>query len=148
MGRRIRSAIAVPSSVPPMGLREHGRHKDGILEIATPLNTRKLKTSRPVVPQWAVLDALRNAKADPSDPMAGIKFDFLHDLTSYRPRQHLMPSGVLEITLGGGQPQTFHGFYQTGIGSEPTNYWIDSLGRPLIMSEGLKSSVLTAIEPA
>ena len=131
-----------------MTLREHGRHADGVLEISTSLSSRKITTSRPVLSQWAILDALRNAKADPSDPIAGAEFDLLHNLTSYRPRQHLRPVGTLEITLSGRQPEIFQGFLQTGAGSEPTHYWIDSMGRPLIMTEGLMSMALTNIEPA
>jgi hypothetical protein len=136
------------SSVPPTSMRERGTHKDGVLEISTSLNSRKIQTDRPVAPQWAVLDALRNAKADSSAPIANLDFDLFHNLTSYRPHQRLRPSGVLDITMGNLPPQTFHGFYQTGIGSEPTNYWIDSQGRPLFMTEGLISAALTNIEPA
>jgi hypothetical protein len=136
------------ATAPPASLAEQGSHKDGVLEFTTKLGSRKLRTDRPVAPQWTLLDALRNAKADPSDPMANIEFDFLHDLTSYRPRQRLRPVGVLDIAVAGGKTQTFHGFVQTGIGTEPTHYWIDSDGRPLLVTEGIISCALTSISPA
>jgi hypothetical protein len=140
--------MPVAATAPPASLSEQGRRRDGALEFTTKLGTRTVRTDRPVASQWAVLDALRNAKADPADPMAAIEFDLLHDLTSYRPRQRLTPAGVLDIALACGVSQTFHGFVQTGRGTEPTHYWIDSRGRPLIMTEGMIACALTGIEPA
>jgi len=129
----------------PVKLTEHGRHKDGVLEITNSSGTRQTKTGRPIAPQWAVMDALRGAKAIPSDPMAGVEFDLLHDLTSYRPHQRLAPCGVLDITLDG-KPYTLHGFIQTGMGTMPTHYWIDADGRPLLATAGLLSIAMTSIQ--
>jgi hypothetical protein len=136
------------ATAPPVSLAEQGRHKDGVLEITTSLGARRFKTDRPVLPQWVLIDALRNAKADSSDPVVGAEFDLLHDLTSFRPRQHLRPVAVLDLTLPGGKSFTFHGFLQTGFGTEPTHYWVDPDGRPIFITEGIIASALTNIEPA
>jgi len=133
-----------PSS---LALTENGEHRDGVLTISSKAGTRHFNTTRPVAPQWAILDAVRTAKPDPSDPVAGIEFDYLYDLTSYRPRQKLRPAGRLDISLDGTAHQ-FHGFIQTGIGSVPTHYWVDAAGRPLIFTGGLVCSGLASIQPA
>ena len=138
-------AVATPGLT--VKLSEQGSHKDGVLGITNTLGTRQLKTDRPVVPQWAVMDALRGAKADPSDPIAGLEFDMLHDMTSYRPHQRLKPCGVLNMSLDG-KPYVFHGFMQTGMGTEPTHYWIDDAGRPLLLTAGLLSSAMTSLQKA
>ena len=137
---------------PSVGYSEQGSYKDGILEITSmsgsrPGSTRQFKTDRPVVPQWAIMDALRNATADSADPFAGIEFDLLHDLTSYRPQQRLKPCGVINITFSS-QTLTFHGFLQEGIGSEPINYWVDAAGRPMLFTGGLLASALTSVQGA
>ncbi len=131
-------------SRPPMKLGEKGWHRDGELGIAGVAGTRKIRTDRPVVPQWAVLDALRGTRADPAEAGAELEFDLLHNLTSYRPRQVLKPCGLLEIALDG-RAQELHGFVQTGPGTQPTHYWIDSLGRPLLVTGGLLSSALVSV---
>jgi hypothetical protein len=128
-------------------LREQGRHADGVLEIMSKAGTRRFRTDRPVTPQWGVLDALRSATSDPLDPAASSEFDMLHDLTSLRPRQKIKPCGLLEITLGGKSWQ-LHGFLQAGAGIEPTHYWVDTSGRPLLGTGGLLSIALTGIQPA
>jgi len=130
-----------------MRLSERGRLQDGVLEIASAAGSRRFETDRPVLPQWAVLDALRGARADSAGSDAQLEFDLLHDLTSYRPHQRLVPCGVLDINLGG-RAQTLHGFVQTGWGSQPTHYWVDSAGRPLLVTAGLLASGLTSIQPA
>jgi hypothetical protein len=124
-------------------LTEQGRCEDGLLEITGKAGTRRFKTDRPVAPQWAVLDAVRAAKPD----LAGLEFDLLHDLTSYRPRQKLKPCGTLDIALDG-QPFQFHGFLQKGTATEPTHYWVDAAGRPLILTGGMLSLAMTSIRPA
>jgi hypothetical protein len=48
----------------------------------------------------------------------------------------------------GGQDYQLHGFIQTGMASEPTHYWIDSAGRPLLITGGLLSSALKSVGPA
>ena len=93
---------SIPSTAPPMSLSEKGSHKNGVLEFVNTLGNRRIKTDRPVLSQWTLLDALRNAKADASTPMAGVEFDFLHDMTSYRARQRLIPLAALQIAMGGG----------------------------------------------
>jgi hypothetical protein len=124
----------------PLRLREQGTHRNGVLEIASSAGTRRIPTERPVAPQWAVWDALRGAAVVE-------EFDLLHDLTSYWPRQRLKPSGELQISLDG-RRQHLHGFVQTGGGTQPTHYWIDAAGRPLLVTGGLLSSALVSIQPA
>ncbi|MCL5271133.1 MAG: hypothetical protein M1457_11445 [bacterium] len=124
-------------------LSEEGVHKDGVLEIASAAGKRRFATGRPVAPQWAVMDALRSAGA--AGEGLGEEFDLLHDLTSYRPRQRLAPCGTLEMSLDG-KPYRFHGFLQTGAGTQPTHYWLDGDGRPLLATAGLLAIALTKIE--
>jgi hypothetical protein len=128
-------------------LTEQGECKEGVMEIVSKAGTRRFQTALPVAPQWAVIDALRGAKADPADPIAGARYDMLHNLTSYRPGQTIKPCGVLDMTIGG-QPYQFHGFIQTGHGNEPTHFWVDSAGRPLLTTGGLRASALTSIQAA
>lgn len=129
----------------PLKLSEQGSHREGVLLISRSGGARRILTDRPVVPQWAVWDALRADGADPADAIWDGEFDLLHDLTSYRPRQQIKPCGLLELTLHG-QAHRLHGFVQTGSGTQPTHYWIDSAGRPLLTTGGLLSSALVAIE--
>jgi len=75
----------------------------------------------------------------------GEEFDLFHDLTSYRPHQRLVPYGRLELQLDG-QRHILHGFVQTGVATEPTHIWIDSAGRPLLLTGGLLSMGLASIE--
>ena len=127
---------------------EKGTHANGVLEISSVLGTRRIQTDRPVLPQWALLDALRGAKAtDPLIPFANTEFDLLFDLTSYRPRQRLKPCGVLNLAIGG-HSYTLHGFLQRGQASEPTHYWVDEAGRPLFVTGGLRSSALVSVSAA
>ena len=128
-----------------MKLREQGRVMHGMLEIVSGAGARRFQTDRPVAPQWCVLDALRGATVDPYDPVTEVEFDLLHDLTSYRPHQRLKPCGVLDISLDG-KSHTLHGFIQTGLGTEPTHYWVDSKGRPLLVTGGLLSSAMISIQ--
>jgi hypothetical protein len=135
------------SRAPALTLSEQGRHRDGLLEITSAAGVRRFETDRPVLPQWAVLDALGAARGRPGDFTGEGEFDLFHDLTSYRPLQRLRPCGVLEISLDG-RAHTLRGFVQTGWGTEPTHYWIDAAGRPLLVTGGLFSSALTALGPA
>jgi hypothetical protein len=135
---------AILSTAGPVALSETGSHANGVLEIATRLGTRKFNTDRPVLTQWSLLDALRGAP----DSVVSTEFDMLHDLTSYRPHQHVIRVGDLEIAMAGGLRQTFRGYLRTGFGTEPTHYWIDPQGRPLLVTEGVISHALTDLQPA
>jgi hypothetical protein len=135
----------IKAGLSPLKLSEQGRHQDGVLEITSEARTRRIPTDRWVAPQWAVLDALRGARADPA--AAALEFDLLHDLTSYRPHQVLKPCGVLDISLDG-KSHRLHGFVQTGWGTQPTHTWIDDNGRPLLVTGGLLANALISIREA
>lgn len=128
-------------------IEEQGWHDRGILEIASEAGVRRVETERPVLPQFALLDGLRGARADRAVPSIAADFDLLHDLTSYRPRQRVEPYGVLDIRLND-RRHRLHGFVQTGVGTEPTHIWIDEAGRPLLVTAGLLSRALVSVEPA
>jgi hypothetical protein len=130
-----------------MKLAERGRHQGGLLEITTATGLRRFQTDRPVAPQWAVLDALAGAKGTRPAAAPAVEFDLFHDLTSYRPQQRLQACGVLEIRLDG-RVSTLHGFVQMGRGAQPTHYWIDDAGRPLLVTGGLGASALTSLREA
>lgn len=124
-------------------LVERGRHLAGAVEIRSPAGLRRLAAAGPVTTQWGVLDGLRTADFAGDSPA----FDLLHDLTSFRPRQRLKPSGAV-IADCGGERLTLRGYVQCGAGSMPTHYWLDAGGRPLLVTEGLLSSALSGIRPA
>lgn len=126
------------------GLSEQGSYENGILQLRSGAGVRRIATDRPVVPQWAVMDALCAPGA--ADSVTKVEFDLFQDLTSYRPRQRLRPCGLLEMSLSG-TTSKLHGFVQTGSGSEPIHYWLDAEGRPLLFTGGLLSAALTSIEP-
>jgi hypothetical protein len=128
-----------------LALSEDGRHQDGMMEIVSAAGVRRFKTDRPVVTQWGLMDRLRGARTDGTDPMPELEFDLLHDLTSYRPNQRLAPCGVLEIGLDD-RRQTLHGFAQIGTGTAPTHYWVDTAGRTLLVTGGLLSMGLNSVE--
>ena len=127
-------------------LTENGSHKNGVLEIASKAGARRFNTDRPVARQWLVIDALRTAKADPSDPIASVEFDLLHDLTSYRPRQKLKPVGFLR-SVSRASRTSFTGSSRWVPESSRTDYWVDATGRPLIVTGGLLASALTSVQP-
>jgi hypothetical protein len=135
----------IKQGLSPLTLSERGRHQDGVLEITSLAGTRRIPTDRLVASQWAVLDALRGARADPV--ATEVEFDLLQDLTSYRPHQVLKPCGVLEISLDG-KSHRLHGFVQTGWGMQPTHTWIDAAGRPLLVTGGLLANALISIREA
>lgn len=130
-----------------MRLAERGRHQGGVLEVATATGVRRFETDRPVAPQWAVLDALGGPKVGRAGSVPEAEFDLFHDLTSYRPQQRLRPCGVLQISLDG-RASTLHGFVQIGRAAQPTHYWIDAAGRPLLVTGGLGASALTSLREA
>lgn len=127
-------------------LSEEGRHAGDWLEIASAAGIRRFPTRRPVVSQFGICDALRNARADRRlSARAFPEFDLLSDLTSYRPRQRIDPYGVLHLWLDGSR-HVLQGFVQTGVATEPTHTWVDSAGRPILMTAGLYAMALTSIE--
>jgi hypothetical protein len=126
-------------------LDEQGRHAGGFLEIKSAAGVRRLPAPRPVASQWVVLDALRGQRADAADALAVGEFDLFHDLTSLRPEQRIAPCGRLDLQLGAERHQ-LHGFVQTGRGTEPTHYWIDAAGRPLLVTAGLLSMALASVQ--
>lgn len=136
-------AAKAPGSA--VSLSEDGMHEDGILTIKSRAGQRHIPAPRPVAPQWAIMDALRNPAS--ARAIADVEFDLLYDLTSLRPRQRVRSCGTLVMSLGGATT-TLHGFVQTGSGTEPIHYWLDGDGRPLLFTGGLVSCALTAIEPA
>lgn len=136
-------AVKAPGTA--VSLSEDGLHENGVLTVKSRAGERRIPAPRPVVPQWAVMDALRSPEAAGS--VANVEFDLFHNLTSFRPRQRVRPCGTLGMSFGS-TTTTLHGFVQTGSGTEPIHYWLDGEGRPLLFTGGLMSYALTGIDPA
>jgi hypothetical protein len=128
----------------PLKFAETGVQRGGGLEISSASGVRRLPAPRGATISWAVLDALRDARADVGGRQPLPAFDLLHDFTSPRPDQRLERYGVLELSLDG-RAHRLHGFVQTGTATEPTHFWVDEAGRPLLVTAGLRSLALVSV---
>ena len=84
-----------------------------------------------VVPNWSVLAAVQNLPRDQTTT-----FDYFEDLERLLPGHSIKSIGDFEARFGG-RSVHLHGYAQKGHGLLPTFYWVNDVGRLVIVRYGM-----------
>ena len=91
--------------------------------------------------RWALFDAVARMAVEPVAAAEPMEFTLIDHCDQVKPDQRLIVRGKVTVELGG-KPVEMTVIDQLGRGVMPFTYWIDSAGRPLLITTGLETYVL------
>ena len=116
-------------------LDEKGRCDDGRIRIESDGHKYGFSANNSVVTQWTVLDFLMRKANQALD----VTFDFLQDLSLFKPDQVLISDDVTPITFKNGSSLSLQTYAQSGQGVLPIHYLLDEQRRPQIITNSILS---------
>jgi len=120
--------------------RQSGKQEGENVVIHTNGAERTFTCTAPLLCQWGMLDTAWRMREFCN---AGSEFTLLHEPSGLRPRQRFREDRRVALPQGDNAPiQTF---LQTGDGTVPTHWIVDSRGRPLFVTAFLMSWAMKAI---
>ena len=120
--------------------RQSGKREDENVVIRTDGAESVLACPGPLLCQWGMLDAARRMQ---EFCKGGSEFTLLHVPSGLRPRQRFREDRQVVLPQGDNAP--IRTFLQTGDGTVPTHWIVDSQGRPLFVTGFLVSWAMKAI---
>lgn len=120
-------------------LTEQGTCRGGKIRIESGDYHYEFDARNHVVSQWTIPDFL----IQKASPQLDAKFDLLHDLSLFKPNQHLVYDGQIVVKCKGGQKVTLQTFAQTGQAILPIHYLIDAQRRPQLITSSILSWALS-----
>ena len=93
--------------------------------------------------QWTLPDVFSEVKATGE----AYEFDLLQNAQVFRPKQVLTYEGESEIVVKEGQRVTWEHYLHSGYGTLPTSYLVDASGVVQIVTGGVNSLALMALDP-
>ncbi|MDE0221431.1 MAG: hypothetical protein OXJ90_19335 [Spirochaetaceae bacterium] len=93
--------------------------------------------------QWTLPDVFSEVKAKGK----AFEFDLLQNAQVFRPKQVLTYEGESEFVVKDGQSVTWGHFLHLGYGTLPTSYLVDASGVVQIVTGGVNSLALMALDP-
>jgi hypothetical protein len=119
--------------------RETASVEGGTLLIRTPAAAFKRSVPVPLSCDWSLFDAVQRLKFDTELPP--VKFTMLEGLSVLKVGQYLSCQGERRAKFGP-EAVPLHGFQQLGQGVLPTEYWLGSDHRLLIVTSMNKALIL------
>lgn len=120
--------------------RQSGKREGENVVIRTNGAERTFACPAPLLCQWGMLDAAWRMREFCE---AGSEFTLLHEPSGLRPRQRFREDRRVALPQGDNAP--IRTFLQTGDGTVPTHWIVDSRGRPLFVTAFLMSWAMKAI---
>ncbi len=125
--------------LPLLAVKEAASVEGGTLLVRTPAAIFKRSVQVPLASDWSLFEAVQRLAFDADS--APVKFHALEGLSVFKAGQHLSYQGQRRMKVG---PETLslHEFRQLGHGVLPTEYWLGSDHRLLIVTSMNKALVL------
>lgn len=120
-------------------LTEKGTCRGGRIRVESGNYNYEFEAKYSVLTQWTVLDFLVRK----AGRQLRTEFDFLQDLSLFKPNQHLAYDGETVVKCRDGHRVTLQTYAQTGQGILPTHYLLDSQGRPQLVTSSILSWALS-----
>jgi hypothetical protein len=138
---RTYSRNASGEKVPLSEMDETGENRGGEILIKGAEHHYNFVASHPVLSRWTLIDFLlrHTAKA------ASLTFDFLQDLSLFKPNQELNFDGTVEVTVENEHKVRLNSYVQTGQGVLPVHYLLDEQNRPQLITSSIVSWALKEI---